>query len=62
MTLEELQARKAYLEATITQNTNQVLVLHGQKGEVEHHIQLELDKIAKAEAENIATTDVLPVE
>ena len=62
MTLQELKDRQAYLESIIAQTTNQVHVLHGQKGEVEHHIQLELKKIADAEAAALANPDEVIVE
>ena len=62
MTLQELQDRKAFLDATLAQTTNQLFVLQGQKGEVEHHIQLELKKIDDAEVAALANPDEVIVE
>ncbi len=54
MTLDELQARLDEINASIAQTTNQVLVLHGHKGEIEHQIQTLLAKIAAEEAQKLA--------
>jgi hypothetical protein len=61
MTLNDLQDRKAQLEGSIAQATNQVFVLHGHKQEVEYQIQLEQEKIAE-ESEKLANSEQPPVQ
>lgn len=58
MTLDELNRRKADLENSITQTTNQVLILHGHKQEIEYQIQLQQERIAKEELEKLANSEL----
>lgn len=60
MTLQELQDRKIELDKIVSQLNSQLLVMHGQKSEVEYLIQLELNK-AVEEAE-LANTEEQIVE
>lgn len=62
MLLDNLQQRRAELESSITQTTNQVFVLHGHKQEIEYQIQLVEQKIAKEEADKLANSEQPPVE
>lgn len=62
MTLDELISRKAALEGSIAQTTNQVFILHGHKQEIEYQIQLAQEKIAKEEADKLANQVEPPVQ
>ncbi|KTD29658.1 hypothetical protein [Legionella maceachernii] len=62
MTLDELNGRKAELENSIAQTTNQVFILHGAKNEIDYQIQLQKEKIAKEDADNLANSEQPPVQ
>lgn len=62
MTLDELNNRKVALENSIAQTTNQLLMLHGHKQEIEYQIQLEQERIAQEELDKVANSELQEIQ
>ena len=62
MTLDQMYQRKGELEGFINSSTNNVLILHGQRQEIEYQISIELEKIAMEEEQKLAKYEQVSVE